>query len=258
MEFLIAAHSDVGIKKNTNQDSLLIKTAQTNHGMVCLCARGAGPGGPSRGELASATVVRTFDEWFAGRLPDLMARGFTKEELKLQWDNIVLDQNQKLTAYASKKGSRMGTTVTALLLIQNTYYIMNVGDSRAYLLTDRLYQLTKDQTLVQYEMELGHITWEEAQVHPQRNVLLQCVGASEMVTPDFYEGQINGECSFLLCSDGFRHVLTPDEIYRQLAPEAAKEEQTMKNHLIYLTELNKERREVDNISAALIRISQEG
>lgn len=257
MNFMIAAHSDVGIKKSKNQDSLLIKTAQTNQNMVCLCIMCDGMGGLSMGELASAEVVRAFDRWFAHRLPDLMARGFTKEELKLQWDNMILEQNQKLAAYASKRGSRMGTTVTALLLIHNAYYIMNVGDSRAYLLSDRLYQLTKDQTLVQYEVELGHMTWEEAQVHPQRNVLLQCVGASEMVTPDFYEGQIDGECSFLLCSDGFRHVLSPEEIYRQLAPDAAKEEQTMKNHLIYLTELNKERREVDNISAALIRISQE-
>lgn len=257
MNFLIAAHSDVGIKKSTNQDSLLIKTAQTNQGIVCLCVMCDGMGGFSMGELASAEVVRAFDKWFAHRLPDLMAKGFTKEELKLQWNNIVLEQNQKLAAYAARSGSRMGTTVTALLLLQNIYYIMNVGDSRAYLLTDRLYQLTKDQTLVQYEMELGYITREEAQVHPWRNVLLQCIGASEMVTPDFYEGKIDGVCSFLLCSDGFRHVLSPDEIYRQLAPEAAKEEQIMKNHLIDLTELNKERREVDNISAALIRISQE-
>jgi len=58
MNFMIAAHSDVGIKKNTNQDSLLIKVAQTNRGKVCLCVVCDGMGGLSKGELASATVIK--------------------------------------------------------------------------------------------------------------------------------------------------------------------------------------------------------
>lgn len=172
MNFMIASHSDVGIKKNTNQDSLLIKVAQTNLGKVCLCVVCDGMGGLAKGELASATVIRTFENWFENAFPELIQREFDPEELRLQWDNIVLEQNQKISAYAASQGTRMGTTIVALLIIGNEYYIMNVGDSRAYLLTDQLSLLTKDQTVVQYQLDMGMITWEEARVHPQRNVLL--------------------------------------------------------------------------------------
>lgn len=258
MNFMIAAHSDVGIKKNTNQDSLLIKIAQTNLGRVCLCVVCDGMGGLAKGELASATVIRVFEHWFERIFPAMLLRGFQAEELKLQWDNIVLEQNQALSSYASKQGTRMGTTIVALLIIGDQYYIMNVGDSRAYLLSDGLYQLTKDQTFVQYELDQGHITPEEARVHPQRNVLLQCVGASDVVMPDFYGGTIHQNSVFVLCSDGFRHVITPEEIYEKLNPGVLVNEKVMKRNAIWLTELNKQRREVDNISVAVVGTYQEG
>lgn len=253
MNFMIAANSDVGIKKSTNQDSLLIKVAQTNLGKVCLCVVCDGMGGLSNGELASATVIRTMEHWFENTFPAMLNRGFQPEDLKLQWDNIVLEQNQKLASHAARRGTRMGTTIVALLIINNYYYIMNVGDSRAYLLTDQLYQLTKDQSFVQYELDAGRITEEEAMYHPQRNVLLQCVGASDVVTPDFYEGPVYPDSVFMLCSDGFRHIITPEEIYEQLNPTVLVSERVMLEHAVWLTELNKQRREVDNISVAVIR-----
>lgn len=257
MNFMIAAHSDVGIKKNTNQDSLLVKVAQTNLGKVCLCVVCDGMGGLSRGELASATVIRVFEQWFERDLPALIKRGFHPDDLKLQWDNIVLEQNRILSEYAARSGTRMGTTIVALLIINSEYYIMNVGDSRAYMLDGGLNLLTKDQTYVQYEIDLGHMTWEEAQTHPQRNVLLQCVGASEVVTPDFYVGPAYPDRVFALCSDGFRHVISPDEIYEKLNPGVLTDERVMKENAVWLTELNKGRREVDNISVAVVRTCQE-
>ena len=65
MIYKIAAHSDVGIVKKTNQDSVLVKIAQTNHDKVCLCVVCDGMGGLADGELASATVIREFDQWQA-------------------------------------------------------------------------------------------------------------------------------------------------------------------------------------------------
>lgn len=256
MDFMIAAHSDVGIKKNTNQDSLLVKVAQTSLGKVCLCVVCDGMGGLSKGELASASVIRVFDRWFEEDFPNLLSGGFHPDDLKLSWDNIVLEQNRLLSEHAARSGTRMGTTIVALLIIKDQYYIMNVGDSRAYLLDTGINQLTKDQSFVQYEMDLGHITWEEAINHPQRNVLMQCVGASEVVMPDFYTGPAGTDAVFLLCSDGFRHVISPQEIYDRLNPNVCTSEQAMKENAAYLTELNKGRREVDNISVALVRTCQ--
>ena len=257
MIFLIAAHSDVGIKKNTNQDSLLVKVAQTNLGQVCLCVVCDGMGGLSKGELASATVIRVFERWFETDFSNMTAKGFDREELKLQWDNLVLEQNRVLADYAARNGVRMGTTIASLLLIGSEYYVMNVGDSRVYLLNQNMDQLTKDQTFVQYELDAGRLTPEQAQNHPQRNVLLQCVGASEVVNPDFYYGKTFPDSMFLVCSDGFRHVIAPDEIYTRIDPRNLYDEHAMKDRLISLTELNKERHEVDNITAVLIRVCRE-
>jgi protein serine/threonine phosphatase len=216
-------------------------------------------GGLANGELASATVIREFDKWFRKDLPAMLEMPvFPVEELRLQWDNLVLDQNKKLADYASSTGTRMGTTVVAFLIVGENYYIMNIGDSRAYMITDAIYQLTKDQTYVQFEMDAGRMTWEEAQVHPQRNVLLQCIGASEQINPDYFIGQANPDTTFLLCSDGFRHLISPDEIYEKLKPEILDNEDTMLQNAISLIELNKTRKEVDNISVAVIRTCREG
>ena len=258
MSFLIASHSDIGIRKNTNQDSLLIKIAQTYLGEACLCVVCDGMGGLAKGEVASATVIRAFEQWFEVSFPVILQKGFFISDVKHQWDNMVLELNQKLAAHAAKQGTRMGTTIVAMLIIDGRYYIMNVGDSRAYMLTNRMYQLTKDQTFVQYEIDCGRITEEEARYHPQRNVLLQCVGASDFVTPDFYEGEVCPGSVFLLCTDGFRHIITPEEIYEQMNPNMLTDEKIMKENAVWLTELNKQRQETDNISVAVIKICQEG
>ena len=97
MIYKIAAHSDVGIVKKTNQDSVLVKIAQTNHGKVCLCVVCDGMGGLADGELASATVIREFDQWFINKLPGLLETPeFPMDELRVQWDDLVMRQNKKL------------------------------------------------------------------------------------------------------------------------------------------------------------------
>lgn len=77
----------------------------------------------------------------------------------------------KIKQYGAGQGVNLGTTVVALLVTDMRYYLMNVGDSRAYLVNDKLIQLTKDQTFVGREIELGHMTIEQAKTDPRRNVL---------------------------------------------------------------------------------------
>jgi serine/threonine protein phosphatase PrpC len=254
MDFMIAAHSDVGIKKKTNQDSVLIKVANTICGRVCLVVICDGMGGLSKGELASATVVRAFNEWFIHKFPALLTNHLDEEGLKKEWDDLVHQQNTRIAEYGSRNGARLGTTVVATLFIQNRWYAMNVGDSRAYELSNDIYQLTKDQTYVQREIDLGHMTPEEALHDPQRNMLLQCVGASEVVIPDFFSGAAQPGDVYLLCSDGFRHVISPEEIYQKLNPPVMNSEQVMQGAIVDLIELDKSRLENDNISAALVKI----
>jgi len=168
MRFLSIAHSDVGIKKETNQDSVLVKEASTDCGKVMISAICDGMGGLAKGEVASAALVRTFSRWFEEEFPFLIYETNGKIH-KLDYNilqrslNQLIDQvNLKIAAYGEGYHSPCGTTLAALLLINDRYYIANVGDSRVYLLDGGVRLLTKDQTFVQREMDEGRMTKEEA------------------------------------------------------------------------------------------------
>lgn len=258
MDFMIAAYSDVGIKKSTNQDSVLIKVAETNCGKVMLAVVCDGMGGLAKGELASATLIRAFDKWFQEDLPKMLERGINSRELKSCWEIIVIETNYALSEFGKAHDTRLGTTVVALLVVKDTYYILNVGDSRAYMLTDSVKLLTKDHTYVQREMDAGRMTYEESLRDSKRSVLLQCVGASDYIEVEFLEDKVEPEMVFMLCSDGFRHIITEDEIYEQMSPQIMLTEQAMLNAEKNLVELNKARREQDNISVAMVKVMKEG
>lgn len=252
MNFKIAVHTDIGIKRNINQDSVLIKTVQTDWGTVLMAAVCDGMGGLEKGELASATFVRMLSAWFEEKFPAVLYGGFHRQLLEKSWSELFVQVNAKIHSYSHLQGIQMGTTAAILLLIGQNYYIGNVGDTRIYQIGQTIQQLTKDQTLIQTEVDQGRISYEEAGKDSRRNVLLQCIGASKVVVPEYRAGTVSKGSSFLLCSDGFRHVITKEELYQSLNPEKILEEQKMKEQLIFLTELNKKRLETDNITAVLI------
>jgi len=253
MNYLTAVHTDIGIKKKTNQDAVLLRIADTDYGKVVLGVICDGMGGLARGEVASATLIRVFSDWFEERLPELLMQGLTWERVQKDWKEVIDQCNRKIIEYGVRNRVSLGTTLLAVLLWEGRYHIVNIGDSRIYQICDTFLQLTRDQTYIQREMDLGNMTYEEAMRHPQRNVLLQCVGTSSSMMPVFHTGTYGGDTVFMLCSDGFRHVITPEEFYEYLNPCILKNEDVMLEHARYLTELNKYRQETDNISVALIR-----
>lgn len=255
MDFLITAHSDVGIRKKTNQDSVLIQIADTSFGKAAFGVVCDGMGGLAKGELASATLIKAFAEWFENDFVKLIDDGFNEYKLNRQWEDIIIMQNQNITNYGNQYRIKLGTTVTAVLVFLGCYYVINVGDSRVYLLNQNINQITKDQTYIQREMDMGRMTYEEALRDPKKNVLLQCVGASSVVVPDFYSGEVKENDVFMLCSDGFRHVITPEEIFQYMNANALVTEENMMQNAMYLTELDKYRREEDNISVAIIKVT---
>lgn len=259
MGFLSIAHTDIGIRKSTNQDSVLIKEAHTDYGEVHLSIICDGMGGLAKGEVASATLIRAFSRWFEEEFPSLLYEEREEGELNYQALQTSLNQliskvNIQIAAYGETFHAPCGTTLAALLLVEGRYYIVNIGDSRVYLLRDNMELLTKDQTFVQREVDEGRLTVEEAAVHPQKNVLLQCVGASPVIDPDFYHGKYESKDMFLLCSDGFRHVITEEEFVKILGQNEMNTEKEMKDAAVYCTELNKQRNESDNISVIIIKV----
>lgn len=253
MNYIISANTDVGIVKNTNQDSLSVKTINTSIGRMVFAVLCDGMGGLAKGEVASASVIRAFDEWVNHELPYLCGAPLNEQMIKAQWERLLLNQNAIIKQYGARQGVKLGTTAVVMLLTDTRYFIMNVGDSRAYEITDVLTQLTNDQTFVAREVALGNMTPEQAEIDSRRSVLLQCVGASEEVYPDFFVGQTRQNATYMLCSDGFRHEITPDEIFAKFQPDVLMDDSTMAMNTVDLIELNKQRNERDNISVVLVR-----
>lgn len=256
-KYLVAYHTDVGTTKEVNQDSVFFEEAETDIGPVVLAAVCDGMGGLSEGEKASRHFVDALGKWFENSLASAICRegkAPTLARFRDEMDYLIRKENKEISA-ATKEAS--GTTVVALLLTSGVYYTVNVGDSRVYHLSDTLRQLTTDQTVVQQDLDAGRITEEEARNHPQRSVLLQCVGASDIIVPDYSEGPYQVGDSFLLCSDGFRHILSTGEIEETLRREAGTEE-SMKELLKEITDKSMAGGEKDNISALFIRVAQGG
>lgn len=260
MGFLSVLHSDVGIKKNTNQDSVLIKVASTDYGEVMLAVVCDGMGGLAKGEVASAALIKAFSDWFEQEFPEILynkrtENGIDRLELENEMNQLVLEVGERIYRYGEMSHVAMGTTVAVLLMAEGKYHILNVGDSRVYKLNETgLNQLTKDQTFVQKEMDQGRMTPEEAKVHPQRNVLLQCVGASEIIIPEFSHGEYKTGEVYMVCSDGFRHVIAKEEFEKLMEPKKMDTEKALKDVAVYCTELNKSRQEKDNISVILLKV----
>lgn len=253
MDYLVSASTDIGIKKNTNQDSLAIKVAETSIGKVTFALVCDGMGGLQHGEIASANLILAFSNWFDNDLPRLIERGLDNDKVSQEWDWIIQRENKRILLYGKQIGIRLGTTIAAALFTDSRYYILNVGDSRVYEIKESVTQLTQDQTVVENEFRQGRLTREQADRDPRRNILLQCVGAIQNVYPEMIYGETKKDAVYMLCSDGFRHVISNDEIYQYLNPEVLISKEIMKQYGDYLIELNKSRMEEDNITVSLIR-----
>lgn len=259
MNFKTDAYTDKGIKKDINQDALIVKQARTEkNGRVCFACLCDGMGGLSLGEVASATFINRMEKWFNEELPSIFCSdnitiqlNATNNEIdyfrqiEIQWKQIVQQTNNKLKRYGKERGIKLATTAVAILIMSGKYIVMNVGDSRAYIVkNDSLIQITHDQSYVQREIDMGRMTKAQAEVSDRKSVLLQCIGASEHVIPDFRYGNTNDN-SFLLCSDGlWRKLKEAEIIYNINCDDGLKK----------MAGIVKERGEADNISGLIIRV----
>lgn len=254
MRYLISASSDVGIKKENNQDSLMAKSLSIDGEEVALAVLCDGVGGLAKGEVASATVVKAFDKWFSERFPDIFYADNVDSLIYSDWQKLLEVYNRKIREFGIANNISLGTTITAILLLRERYYIVNIGDSRTYEISSKVRQLTKDQTIVEYELANGMLTPEQAEKDKRKSILLQCIGASERLIPDFFTGKIQKNTVFMLCSDGFRHLISEEEIYAKFQPDYISSAEQMKVSERELIELNKQRQEKDNISIITIKI----
>ena len=222
-----------------------------------------GMGGLAKGELASATVIRHFSRWFDEDLPYELERldpGFLDGDMQPIGEKMSLllkDLNTKIMNYGKKINVSMGTTFTGALFVKDRYVAVHVGDSRLYRIGKDIKQLTTDQTFVAREVSRGNMTSEQAKTDKRRNMLLQCVGASDRVEPEIIYGEAK-QGVYMLCSDGFRHEITEWEMCQSLNEDCLTDKDIMHANAKYLIEQVKMRREKDNISVILVKVDREG
>ena len=253
VRFVATADTDIGISKSTNQDSVLIKHASTDKGEALMAIICDGMGGLSKGELASATVIRAFAEWFDNELPYELEK-FDMQVIGGTWSLMLKELNAKILEYSKKNNLEgVGTTFTGILFIGDRFVIGHVGDTRIYHIGTNFVQLTTDQTFIAREISRGTITLEQAKTDKRRNLLLQCVGASKNVDPQIICGNTETG-AYMICSDGFRHEVSEQEIYESLNPINLMNKEAMHNNVRYLIEQVKARKEKDNISVILIKV----
>jgi protein phosphatase len=195
----------VGHVRANNEDSAYAGTR--------LVAVADGVGGAAAGEVASAAVIDAL------RPLDAVDPGY---DLIGRLHQAINDGNHAIAAQAAADPALagMGTTLTAVLLGDRRFGLVNVGDSRTYLVRDgEVRQITRDDSFVQLLIDEGHITEEEAEHHPQRSVVLQALTGQEIVEPALSVHEAQPDDRFLLCSDGLSDLVPFELIERTLRSE---------------------------------------
>lgn len=211
--------TDKGAVRKDNQDSFIIeKCDAADCTIIALCD---GMGGAKAGELASRISNKAFVSYIYEKLTSRVRK---RTELPQILEEACKEANGVSYEYSmfDEMYRGMGSTIVGGVIKNNgNGYIINVGDSRAYLIstdTNRITQITKDHSLVQELVESGAITKEQAKVHPQRNVITRAVGSEATVKADLFPVSIGIYDVLLLCSDGLTNTLEEKEIL-----DAAKE-----------------------------------
>lgn len=197
--FRAAGRSDVGLVRENNEDSGFIGK---NFLLVA-----DGMGGHAAGELASSTAVSIVAQ-LENKILETSQIG---EKLSTITKLITKELRTAISRDSTRSG--LGTTLTAGLINNNLLKIVQVGDSRAYLIRDKkITRLTKDQTYIQSLIDSNEITEEEAKTHPQRSLLLQAIDGISDATAEIRDIEIFKGDKIIFCSDGLTNVVSDDEI----------------------------------------------
>ncbi len=203
--------TDVGIKRKVNQDYVFVSEEPIGI-LPNLFIVADGMGGHNAGDLASKYCVESVLEYIK----------VSREQTYVSvLESAIQHANDKLLEKAEEDSELvgMGTTFVAATVENNQMLVANIGDSRLYVLDDKITQITKDHSLVEIMVENGEIEPQDAKHHPNKNVITRAVGASIKCNPDFFEVELNEEDIVLLCSDGLSNMME-DEDMLQIVNEA--------------------------------------
>jgi len=212
MSVSIAGKTHTGKKRSakTNEDSFFADKI----GDVCFAVVCDGMGGAKGGHVASSLAVKSFVETVSELLPE-----------SAEYRDILFASAAKAndavwnTSQNDKSLDGMGTTAVACIFDGAEYHAVNVGDSRMYLIDEKLgsiAQITKDHSLVQELVDSGAMTREQAEKSPNKNILMRALGVGDTVDVDFYRGKYESGI-ILLCSDGLYNYASESDLAQYIS-----------------------------------------
>lgn len=212
----IASKTDVGVERKQNQDQVGVFYNQDQAAILLLCD---GMGGHNAGDVASEMAIyHVGNAWES-------TENMTDANIISEW---LTDQIQAANDHIFEKANQyhdlsgMGTTIVAAVPLEDLAQVVlaHVGDSRIYIhQADALKQITKDHSFVQELLDMDMITKEEAQVHPQKNIVTRAVGIAADVDVDINVVDFLVDETLLLCSDGLTDMVEETEALAILSDE---------------------------------------
>ncbi|MCL1829016.1 MAG: Stp1/IreP family PP2C-type Ser/Thr phosphatase [Oscillospiraceae bacterium] len=201
--------TDKGKVRKENQDCFLIETnIKNDFAVVVLCD---GMGGAKAGSTASSMAA----EAFMSHARDYFTSSSEERDINEMAADAANQANKKVYDRSISDFSciGMGTTLVAAVVKNNRTVIVNIGDSRAYLLSgEKTKQITRDHSLVWELLRSGSITEEEAKNHPRKNIITRAVGVDSTVLCDVFAVDLNKSDIILLCSDGLSNIVGNEEL----------------------------------------------
>ena len=237
--------TDPGCVRTQNQDAYM--TEQLDR-YTTLCVVCDGMGGAKSGNVASLLAVDVFVEeirrtWHSGMDPEEIDR-MLEGAVKLA-NFTVFDQAQQFEEFYG-----MGTTLVAALICGKTVTVVNVGDSRAYLVNkDGLRRITTDHSLVQMMVQRGELTPERARTYPGKNYITRAIGTESVVLCDVFHLHVERGDSVLLCSDGLSNMMDDQEILFEVVHGVNKQYCCQR-----LLDIAKNRGAPDNVTCIMVLI----
>jgi protein phosphatase len=196
--------TDIGKQRSVNQDYVYASETPVGN-LPNLFIVADGMGGHNAGDFASSYAVHV--------LVESVKENQDFNPVKILRYGIET-ANQELIQQAKKSEEKrgMGTTMVAATVVGDYAYVANVGDSRLYVVSQQIRQITRDHSLVQEMVRIGELTPEEARNHPDKNIITRAVGVSSTVNVDFFDFKLDKGSCILMCSDGLSNMVTENEM----------------------------------------------
>lgn len=235
--------TDKGAIRTQNQDSYYLDVPSEHLAVGVVCD---GMGGAKAGNIASLIAVETFVDTLQSMRPE----SESGPPAVLSQAAAAANSAVFRRACADPDCRGMGTTMVAVLIVENVAYLLNIGDSRAYYINgDGISRLTRDHSVVEDMVARGDITPEEARTHPRKNLITRALGAEEEIRADLYEKQLQSGDYLLLCSDGLSNIVTDQEILYEVIHGGEAAECCQR-----LLDITLSRGAPDNVTAVLFQI----